>query len=274
MGNCNALRQRWNGFGTALGARVIGFKRPNSQVIRALVLGFSITSLAACGTLRQTPPVETSPQRMSLKPPFSTREPERYTALRVVTTEENFPDARPPNVQTITFTIIRDGGRRREEFQITDGKLLVYLESSEGFFVLAPDLKLFADISERGSTLLPKFEINPPEANLLPPLATEAIYEDLGIEQRQGKNVRKFRVTESGTSNGTATSVKTFVWIDEELGIPVRTESETSDEGVTRKFVNELRDISFKVEARKFEVPRDYLRIGLDEFSSRIFRKP
>jgi outer membrane lipoprotein-sorting protein len=98
----------------------------------------------------------------------------------------------------------------------------------------------------------------------------EATYEDSGTENRNNKTVRKYRLNPNAASPGTTGVSSTFVWIDEQLGMPIRAEWVTNQEGVMRKTVNELRDISFNVEASLFEIPSDYRKIGRDEFYGRF----
>jgi len=247
---------------------VICFNNPGQCAL--FVLTLVAVLLSECG-LRSSNKTDTSSQRVaSSTPPFRTQEPKQYTAVRIITSEASFPDSRPPLIQTSTFRISKLGPQRREESEVSDQTRLVYLENEQGFFVLATDLKLYTDLSVGSSVNGSELLLPPPPTHLLSLAMIEATYEDLGTEYRNNKNVRKYRVNHSAASPGSQGRSSTFVWIDEQLGMPIRAEWMTTQEGVMRKTVNELRDISFNVEAGLFEIPSDYRRIGRDEFYGRF----
>jgi hypothetical protein len=73
---------------------------------------------------------ETTDTVVSSTPPFQTKEPDRYRAIRNVTVVA-------ANGQTVTTKnlIARDGDLRRAESQVAS-KTIAYLETAEGKFVL------------------------------------------------------------------------------------------------------------------------------------------
>jgi hypothetical protein len=82
-----------------------------------------------------------STEVVSSTPPFQTKEPDRYRAIRNVTVVA-------ANGQTVTSKnlIARDGDLRRAESQVAS-KTIAYLETPEGKFVLLPDEKIYAEVT-------------------------------------------------------------------------------------------------------------------------------
>src|SRR5215213_5456073 len=79
----------------------------------------------------------------SLTPPFSTKEPEKYSAMRVITSEGSGADA--ASEETRTF-VARDGERRREDYESAGGEKISYLQLPTGNYVLLPAKKIYAEL--------------------------------------------------------------------------------------------------------------------------------
>jgi hypothetical protein len=186
-------------------------------------------------------------------PPFQTKEPERYQAARVVMMGED--------VVSETF-MARDGERRREEHEEGAGVRVVNLHLPEGSFVLLPAKKLYAELKTEtggrggGAEVPPDFA---PE-KLLNEARPETVYERLGEENLDGRQTVKYRVTVRDPGAGRA-PVESLVWVDERLGMPVKSETASFGKLITI----EMRDIKEAVDAGLLELPADYERVTLDE---------
>ena len=187
-------------------------------------------------------------------PPFQTKEPERYQATRVVTTGEG--------AGSQTF-IARDGVRRREEYAEGEGGRVAYLQLPEGSYALLPAKKLYAELKtepvgggDRAASVPPDFS---PE-KLLNEARPETVYEALGEESLNGRRVVKYRVTVRDPKAG-GVAAESLVWVDEGLGMPVKTETTSSGARVT----TELRDVTETVDAALFELPADYRKVSPEE---------
>lgn len=202
---------------------------------------------------------------ISSVPPFSTKEPERYQATRIITNVEQNETADQSLRTVVNRTkIARDGQKRREEYEPGTDDSLIYLETEVGQFILLPAKKLYADLD---STIAGNVDLDDSAGDsddsperLLNETRTIARYEMVGRETLAGRNTTKYRVT-SGEERGTGPATVTLIWIDEALGMPVR--SETSSPGETRKakLTIELSDISQQVEPKLFELPNDYKKV-------------
>ena len=187
-------------------------------------------------------------------PPFATKEPERYQATQVMTGGEG------DGSSSETF-IARDGERRREEYGEGAGRR-VYIELPEGRYMLLPSKKLYAEVNTKtgsrggGAEVPPDFS---PE-KLLNESRPETVYERLGEENVNGRQTVKYRVTVRDPETG-PTLIESLIWVDERLGMPVKSETTSFGTHVTM----ELRDLRETVDARLFELPADYKKVTLEE---------
>jgi hypothetical protein len=130
---------------------------------------------------------------------------------------------------------------------------MVYLENPEGRFVLLPSRKIFADLDSQASPLpspLESVELG------LEQTRGEATYEALGNEPLGGRNTTKYRVR-----NGNNQSSETLLWIDEQMRIPIRSETKGVDSNAAVTVVTELRDLKTEVDATLFTTPSDYKKV-------------
>ena len=180
-------------------------------------------------------------------PPFSTKEPERYQARRVVTMGEA--------VVSESF-MARDGERRREEYEQGEGVRVVNLDVPEGSFVLLPAKKLYADLRvATGSAEVPP-DFSPEK--LLNESRPETVYERLGEESLDGRQTVKYRVT---VRDPDRSPVESVVWVDERLGMPVKSETTSFGQRITI----EMRDVKETVDAGLLELPADYKKVAPEE---------
>ncbi|HUQ30650.1 MAG TPA: hypothetical protein VM095_00955 [Pyrinomonadaceae bacterium] len=209
----------------------------------------------------------------SSTPPFATKEPERYQAVRIITTSEGQSTTAPTTAEPESRTFIaRDGERRREDYELSGGEKISYLQLPEGNYALRPAKKLYAELKpetggldgERGASLPPDFS---PE-KLLNEERPESHYEKLGAETLNGRATVKYRVTVMGKT-GASREVKTesLVWVDETLGMPVKTETTSTGgaAGAGAKVLMELIDLKETIDAGLFELPADYRKVEMRE---------
>jgi hypothetical protein len=190
-------------------------------------------------------------------PPFATKEPERYQATRVTSGGDG------AGASSEVF-IARDGERRREEYRESAGAR-VYVEGPEGRYLLLPAKKLYAEVHAGtggrggGAEVPPDFS---PE-KLLNESRPQTFYERLGEENVNGRQTVKYRATVRNTETG-PTLIESLIWVDERLGMPVKSETNASGAHVTM----ELRDLKETIDAGLFEIPADYKRVTLEEISA------
>jgi hypothetical protein len=206
----------------------------------------------------------------STTPPFSTREPERYQATMVIKGSlgegSNIPGV--SGLTTKEMLVARDGERRRVDTELFPGMKISYLQTATGRYLLVPALKVYAEFNaqdERGgaspSQALPSdFS---PDKLLNQSAAGGARYEKLGAEDVGGRATTKYRVTIGGrTGEARNVTTESLIWIDEALGMPVRSETTVTGGAASgSKYTTELRDLKQEVDASLFELPQDYKKV-------------
>ena len=210
----------------------------------------------------------------SATPPFATKEPERYQAVRVIKGEGGALDA-SKDAEGERTRIARDGDRRREDYESAAGEKISYLQLPEGMYVLLPAKKLYAELkTETGSLSGERAASVPPDFSpdkLLNETRPESLYENLGTENLNGRATTKYRVVVRGrTGAGNEVTTESLVWVDESLGMPVKTETtSTGGQASGARLTTELLDIKETVDAGLLELPTDYRKVEAAE----IFRE-
>lgn len=198
----------------------------------------------------------------SATPPFVTREPDRYQATRIITFTESALSGTPSNPRTDRVLIARDGEKRREEYSAGASEQIVYLEIPGGRFILLPASRLYADLSTAADETVPSdrldgsLSLSPDQ--LLNEANAPATYEKLGAEMIDGRMTTKYRST---VSDRTGVKDETLIWIDEALGMPVRSETISSTSEGSSRLTMELKDIKLEVDERLFTWPPDYKKV-------------
>jgi len=224
---------------------IVSRKSNQSLIVKTIVLSGLLSQSASCGKLKTT---EVSQPEVitSNTPPFSTKEPGRYQALRVITTSETSGGT----TVTTTTRVSRDGANRRQERLLDNGETIVYLETPGGRYLLLPSLRIFAAVTGPGAEQTEAGEDLSPE-KVLNEDPFHARYQRLGNESLLGRSTVKYKVTvERGA--------ETVIWIDESIGMPVRSETSYSDAQHSAKTTMELKDIRLEVDPELFLLPPDY----------------
>ena len=199
-------------------------------------------------------------------PPFATKEPDRYQATRTITSTETVTAPNPVNeTRTTTVLIMRDGQQRREEHEGGSVGSIVYLELAAGRFVLLPRVKLYADLSLETSDpglRNPQLELDEVSPDLLlNESVSSSRYERIGDEAVAGRLATKYRVTSKAASVETVKS-ETLIWIDEALGMPIKSELTYIDSNRTTKLLMELSDVRTAINPESFLLPGDYQKVA------------
>ena len=228
----------------------------------SISLAASVTLFAAACTQTPKPGNETnaSDTAVSSTPPFQTEEPERYRAIRITT----IVTAAGQTIITRN-SIARDGEMRRDETQ-TVGHHVVYLILPEGRFVLLPDEKSFAAVANEDLNAAEQESETSPDRLLHTEMITTS-YQKLGAETISGRNLQKYRVVVNNSPGNNVSVGETFLWFDEALHVPVKTES-TSPDGT--RTTTELSDVVLNVDKHLFEIPKDYQKIDFNKLRERL----
>jgi outer membrane lipoprotein-sorting protein len=203
-------------------------------------------------------------------PPFQTREPERYQAQMLLKFSLD------EHLESASTFISRDGDKRREDYEMPTRMKVSDLEIPAGHFLLLHDRKLYALVTPEASALLQGPPTIIPE-DFAPDLLinesrTEARYQKLGVEELNGRRVTKYRVEVASAAGAERqTQIEQLIWIDEQLGMPVR--SETTSTGASSrqmKYTMEMLDIKEEADQSVFALPQDYKRVPMKEILAQM----
>ncbi len=236
-----------------------------------------------CGACRKTAnvngnvAVQADAPREMTTPPFQTKEPAKYQAQIVIATTLVNGQSAPlgPPLATVTQFVARDGDKRRLDYEVLPGVKTVILNTPAGSFLLLPQQKIYAEVKPEKATTTGKagteaqqesLEDFAPE-KLLNPQLPGARHEKLGAEIVNGRAATKYRTLVTSSINGQSGTTETFLWIDEALGLPVKEESTSAQEGLRRTL--EYRDIKTEVNAALFDIPKDYRKVTQQELQTR-----
>lgn len=233
---------------------IVRRKRAGAVVAVSVVL----LAIASCRSQSETLTPsgnQSSDTVISSTPPFQTKEPERYYAVRTITTV----NAAGETLVTKT-SVARDVEMRWHE----SGKI-VYLDVPEGKFVLLPAEKLYADLTEESTISADESEISP--EGLLHEDSGSTSYQKLGAESIAGRNTNKYRIIVNSSPPTNVSQSETLMWIDEALQMPVRSETKSAD---GTRVTMELSEIKLEVDKDLFKVPKDFQKLTFSELRKRL----
>ncbi len=236
---------------------------------RAVALAaVSMVLLVACRSQNEsltnvTPSPDTA---VSSTPPFQTKEPERYRAVRTITAV----NAEGQSLVTKT-SVARNGESRRHESTVAS-KMIVYLDVPEGKFVLLPDEKVYADLTDDS-----RISADPnddglessPDA-LLHTDAGSTSYQKLGSEPVAGRNANKYRIVVNSPAAANVSQSETLMWIDEALQMPIRSETKSAD---GTRVTMEVSEIRIEVDKSLFSIPEGYKKVTFTELRKRLIAR-
>ncbi len=236
---------------------------PKSSAKRLLLIVIGSLCFSSCSS-KSTPSTNeaTNVQTFSPTPPFQTKEPENYRAVRTFT----FIDSSGKSITTKT-TIAKYGVLRLQETQTDSSPAVVQLELSEGHFILYPYEKIYSAANEANSQDADPNQFESSPNRLLHTDSTKTTYEKLGTEEIGGRSLIKYRVV-ANTSVGASVSIsETLMWIDEKVGMPIKSET-TSKDG--SRITMLLSEISTDVDKSLFQLPAGYREVTLAVLKWRI----
>jgi hypothetical protein len=216
--------------------------------------------LASCSSKSPEAPTanKSSDLIVSSTPPFKTREPERYKAVRTITFTSAAGESRATKTE-----IARDKSLRRQE---EVGESVILLESELGRFLVLSKEKIYADVSGESADSESTELDNSPE-RLLHTGTLTSTYEKLGSEMVAGHDTTKYKVSVNTSSGGNVSHIETMIWFDERIGMPVKSETKASDGSKT---VMELSNLELNVDQDIFQIPADFQKVTAAELRRRI----
>jgi hypothetical protein len=225
---------------------------------QAALISLALLVVASCHSQNGAPATNNSnaEQYVSATPPFRTKEPERYRATRIIT---NITADGRTNV--IRDAIAKDGEFRRFEAELVSVRL-IFVQGPEGKFVLVPGEKVYMD--QAGAVPVEPDEDESSPERLLHTDSETSSYQQLGTEVISGRKTNKYRVVVNESNAANVSSSETLIWIDEALGMPIRSETKSPDGS---RSTMELSELALEVDRNLFAVPAGYKKVPFSDLA-------
>jgi hypothetical protein len=232
-------------------------RRPHTTHYFFWLLIAAISLNSACSSCAQKAPAPGDGPAAPVPPvvsslPFSTKEPARYQADIVISFSGDGAAAEQK------YFTARDSEKRRTDYELSGKDTMSVLDLPEGkTIILLPQKKCaLEEKSAVGNTIPPQnesFSEFLTNSWLAEKIASN--FESLGKENLAGKPLAKYRVRFEKTG-GVENISEAVVWVDEELGMPVKTEFYSLKDGQKiNLFTTEFRNIKLDPEAGVFDKP-------------------
>lgn len=202
------------------------------------------------------------------QPPFATKEPEKYSAKIVFAFRY---DEAASNFIEQNYFVARDGANRRLDFESADREIS-YLQTADGKqTILLPKQKVYAELTAPEEKAEATTFTNQPNdfslGNLLYAKPINASFVRVGNEEVAGRQTTKYQLDFGTVKESETVRTQTFVWADENLGLPIKTEviALENDQPTGAKNIIELREIKTEVDPQLFEVPLGSRKITFQE---------
>jgi hypothetical protein len=205
---------------------------------------------------------------------INAREPEKYSATLVFSIETEGGD-KAIGIPSLSVQVARSGEDRRVEFRLPDGSPLIYLDHNNRHYVVLPDRKQYAELTQESTGIQFHKLITP--GQLVEDLKNIRGVERVGEGPMDGRAAEKYRYSASTNTNTKAGEVKAeaFVYVDKETGLPLRAELLAESSGDVKgvkaaRVVAEMRDIKTDVPATLFEPPAGYSQVTPEKVRQQI----
>jgi outer membrane lipoprotein-sorting protein len=240
------------------------YARPCRRFLPLLVvLGISLFS-SCSSKFRPATDGTDKDQIISATPPFQTKEPQHYQAVRTI----NVTDSSGKSVVTKTV-IARYEELRREMTENGSGQEIVLLDSDQGRLILFTQAKIYSEANSAtpsGVNPDPQLVETSPD-RLLHSEPGVTSYQKLGTESVSGREATKYRVVVNISAAGNVSRSETLIWVDESLGMPIKSETKGSDGSST---LMEISNIVLEVDKALFQIPQGYERVANAELRRRL----
>lgn len=245
-----------------------------ATLVCLLVLSILISS-GCTSTPTDTAPVATINANKATPPPsvppLEAREPDRYSITNSITIT---PTGTSPqtNIPPLQFSFAKLETYRRVSFKLPDpvGEV-IYLEKPPMKYLIFPARNEYVELdpNELGFQL---GDIMSP-ASAIARLKQHARFEQVGTDTVNGRSVVKYRftgATDTHTNVGTA-QADSIVYVDQETGLPLRSEIETtSSSGNGARIVTAADGLQFSPDPSLFDVPTAMKKVTSAELKQQV----
>lgn len=201
------------------------------------------------------------------------REPDKYSAtitLKIEAQTEGKTNSTPP----LTADFVKNGADRRVAFKVP-GDEIIFLDAGSKRYVIAPNRKQYAELTPESTGFNVPTVMTP--GQMISSVKGMSGCEQQGEEPWNGRTATKYRCaskSNTGTQAGEVSS-ETFVYIDKETGLPLRSESLISSTGSVQgvkgvKLVTEMSNIKTDVDASQFAEPQGMSKVSPEQVKQQV----
>jgi hypothetical protein len=227
-------------------------RRKHTSILIAVLLTFW-----GCSRIQNRPSADSPPttEVVSSTPPFKTLEPDRYQAIRIITLTNSSGSSE------VSRTLIAKHGTSRFE-QTLGPNTTVYLYLPQGRFILLPEARVYSDSNGLSESIPQAPALEESSDPLLHQGGTETLYRQMGHEEIGGRRLMKYQIVVNNSAVTNVTNSDAFVWVDEELKMPIKTAMKSANGNRT---TIELTQIKLDVDGRMFQIPEGYRKVSSQE---------
>ena len=190
--------------------------------------------------------------------------PERYGVAMTISTQGTVSEA-PAPMLTQQLSLAKVGADRRWTFVFpAPVGQIVYLEKSGLKYLVLVERKQYVELTpdalgfQLGSVLTP---------NSIAERLGSRQYEKLGLEPVNGRTAIKYRLSRAVD---TSTQIDGVIFVDQETGLPLRSELNTSATVTKSRVIVEVRDVQLNPNPAQFDVPAGMKKVTQQEARQQV----
>ena len=192
------------------------------------------------------------------------KEPERYSVAMTISIQETASEA-PVPMLTQQLSLAKLGADHRWAFVFPALGQIVYLEKSGLKYLVLFERKQYVELTPNAFGFEPGKVLTP---NSIAERLRPHQYEDLGLEPVNGRTAIKYRLT---AASDTSTHMDGMVFVDQETGLPLRSELRAAAPSGTKSVVIvEVRDVQLNPDRAQFDVPAGMKKVTQQDASQQI----
>lgn len=223
------------------------------------------TNTNATNTNANTPPIAGAT--------IEAREPDKYSATITLKIEAQ-TEGKTNTTPSLSADFVKNGADRRVAFKVP-GDEIVFLDAGNKRYVIATNRKQYAELTPESTGFEVPTLMTP--GQMISSVKGMSGCEKQGDEQWNNRAATKYRCagkSNTGTQAGEVSS-ETFVYIDKETGLPLRSESLISSSGSVQgikgvKLVTEMSNIKTEVDASQFAAPQGMSKVSPEQVKQQV----
>ncbi len=205
---------------------------------------------------------------------IETKEPDQYQA-KVVLKIESIGGQQNVALPTLNAKVARTGSDRRMEFTMPAGGRVVYLDKAGTNYLILPEKNQYAELNRESLG----FDVR---RMLMPEQIIEQVknvrgLQKVGEEKYNGRDAVRYRYAATANTQSNAGQVETesFLLVDKETGLPLRSETISQAQGNVQgynglRIITEISDIQTETSPDLFTVPTDLQKIDSEQVRSQV----